>query len=417
MAISYTQTDTTGDCSGTGAYCSGLSNSNGTSRECTDGGTAGSTEVTVNRTIPAQASDVACVMQFSLVVDGAVSWDSGTWTVRWNLTTANMFCTWDSVHICRVNSSCTSQESLGSSSGLGISLSSTGVKSTTVSGSAATPSAGDLVQIVFGFSSSSMNDQIIGWTPDQNIDSPFTDASTNVVTNLESFTFSTFGATVNAETNVQASLKSFTFSTFPADVKLAINIPTNLESFTFSTFPASITHNVNVNTNLASFTFSPQQAIVNAETNVQANLTSFSFGTFPATISLHHFIDANLASFTFSPQQANVNAETNVNSNLKSFTFSTFPATVSLGVVVNTNLRSFTFSTFPATVNAETNVNTVLKSFTFSTFPATIDLSSPGTNVITNLKSFTFSTFAATIVAASGGSYGDIPYRRRRRRM
>lgn len=79
------------------------------------------------------------------------------------------------IHICRVDSSCVNQATLGSATGLSISLGSTGVKSQNVTqGSSASPSVGDLVLIVFVGSNGAMSDQNINISPDQNIDSPFT---------------------------------------------------------------------------------------------------------------------------------------------------------------------------------------------------------------------------------------------------
>lgn len=185
MAINFTQTDTNDQCARNGTYCSGLTSAGvaGNSDRCVDGGTAGTLERTFS--VPGEASDQAITI-FTCLVGASVSWDAGTWTVRLNVTTENMFLTWSSVHICRVNSSCTNQETIGSSSSLGIGLDTAGVKSTTVSGSAVTPSAGDKVVIVFGLSNSNMSAQSVGITVDQNIDSPFTQPDTGVA---QEFTF------------------------------------------------------------------------------------------------------------------------------------------------------------------------------------------------------------------------------------
>lgn len=175
MAINFTQTDTAGDCDAVAAYCSGrpvgsvILSSN--DRQCTDGGTAGTGSNIIQ--LGGSETDVVGAL-FTCGVDADVSWDAGNWTVRLNVTSANMNITWSRVAICRVNSSCVNQNSIANVGSLGISLGSTGIKSTTVSGSAQTPSVGDKVVIVFGFTNSSMSSQQFTITPDQNIDSPFT---------------------------------------------------------------------------------------------------------------------------------------------------------------------------------------------------------------------------------------------------
>jgi len=90
--------------------------------------------------------------------------------------------TWNSVYICRVNSGCANQATIGSSTSLGISLATTGVKSTTVSGAAQSPGAGDLVMIVFGFTNSAHGSQSFLYDVDQNNDSPFTVAAERYAT-------------------------------------------------------------------------------------------------------------------------------------------------------------------------------------------------------------------------------------------
>jgi len=171
VAITIEQTDGGVTC-GAGVYCSGLSaNSTNAAFLCQDGGTLGSVEKQM--VIDLSATDVRAYY-FDCAIAGGVTWSAGTWTVRFNLTTFDMDITWASVHICRVNSSCVNQATIGSASSLGISLGAAGVKSTTVSGSAQTPTAGDRVMIVLGVTNaSSMGTDTIGITPDQVIDSPF----------------------------------------------------------------------------------------------------------------------------------------------------------------------------------------------------------------------------------------------------
>lgn len=173
MAINYTETDTAAVCT-INTYCAtGSFGGTALLKQASDGGTAGTTEILPS--VVASATDH--VKLLFEIVPTSTSWDAGTWTVRFNVTTQNMNVSWSSVYICRVNSSCTNQATIGSSTGLGISLGSPGVKSTTVTGSSQSPSAGDKVLVLCLFDNSAMTNQTVGITPDQNIDSPFNPAA------------------------------------------------------------------------------------------------------------------------------------------------------------------------------------------------------------------------------------------------
>ena len=178
MAINYTQTDGSANaCPGEDGYCATTGNNiSGTSeRDATDGGTAGSTPVSSGAFSSSATDQRASII--TIVPDTGTSGDSGTWTVRLNITTANMNLSIIAIDICRVNSSCVNQESIGSATGLSISLGTTGVKSQNVTGSAVTLAAGDKVVIVFHVANGAMSGQSFAWTPDQNIDSPFNAAA------------------------------------------------------------------------------------------------------------------------------------------------------------------------------------------------------------------------------------------------
>lgn len=110
--------------------------------------------------------------------DTGITWDAGDWTVRFNVTSSNMNLTITEIHLCQVSSACANVATLGSATGLSIALSTTGVKTQTVTqGSTATPSAGDKLLIVFVGTNGAMSSQSATITHDQNIDSPFTAAS------------------------------------------------------------------------------------------------------------------------------------------------------------------------------------------------------------------------------------------------
>lgn len=183
MAMIFTQTDT-GGITSSNAFCSSASSgirSGGPSRLCTVGGTAGSAPVAfglggeeTNSIFGGAGAAHAGVLE--LTVPAGASWDAGDWTVRLNVTTTNMNMTITSCAVCRLNSSDVNQATIGETTGLSISLGSSGVKTITVAGSAQTPSVGDKVVILFGGDNSSMSAQAGAGviTPDQNIDSPFT---------------------------------------------------------------------------------------------------------------------------------------------------------------------------------------------------------------------------------------------------
>ena len=177
MALDFQQTDTAGDCP-QGAYCGSFSGSplsGGLTKQCPVGGTAGTVAVATG--FAGSVTDARGV-HLTLPVDAAVTWDAGNWTIRLNVTTANMNLTWETAYICRVDSACANQATIGSATALAISLGTTGVKSTTISGAAQTPTAGDDVVIVLGFANSAMTAQTFQATPDQLISSPFTAAAT-----------------------------------------------------------------------------------------------------------------------------------------------------------------------------------------------------------------------------------------------
>lgn len=171
--MTFTQTDDQStECTGTELNgCSGATGGSTANRQATVGGTAGT--VAVPDSITGNATgEVGPVMD--LTVPASTTGDSGTWTTRLNVTTANMNLTIVSIFVCRANSTCTNQETIGSATGLSISLGTTGVKSQNVTGSAVTLAAGDRVTVIYVLANGSMNAAAFEWTPNQDIDSPFT---------------------------------------------------------------------------------------------------------------------------------------------------------------------------------------------------------------------------------------------------
>lgn len=173
MSVSLQQTDTAMDCAAA-AFCSGLSAPANTPvrQQGEEGGSAGSTEDSV--LLNANESNVRSLFHEYVVpadYDGA----AGDWTIRINVTTAGASCSVESVHVCRVDSGCTNQETLGSLSST-TSIATTGIKTFTVNqASGATFAAGDKVVVVFGLKNGdTMLSRAVGFTPDQITTAPGT---------------------------------------------------------------------------------------------------------------------------------------------------------------------------------------------------------------------------------------------------
>jgi len=174
MAQAYQQTDTALVCSPATLCAGGTLNGATGGSQAQVGGTAGTTELLLS--IDANASTLRAFFYEFIVPAGTVG-ASGTLTIRLNLTTKRGGLTWEEVHVCRINSSCVNQETIGSSTALAIDLGTTGVKSTTVSGSAITFAAGDKVMVIISISSTDGMARNIGITPSEIQDTPWTPPS------------------------------------------------------------------------------------------------------------------------------------------------------------------------------------------------------------------------------------------------
>ena len=105
--------------------------------------------------------------------DPGTNWNAGTWTWRLEICDANSNVKLEEVYICRVSSSNVVQSTIGLSAFLGITLSSNGVVSGNIAGSAQSPSLGDWVIIVFVFTNYNSLQQRVKFVPSQTIDTPF----------------------------------------------------------------------------------------------------------------------------------------------------------------------------------------------------------------------------------------------------
>ena len=138
-------------------------------RECVEGGTpdgAAGSSLTSNTT-----GQAAVMLQLEGIL--AASWEAGDWVVRFNLTTANSLITLQEIHVCRFNSSCVNQGSVGSLTGIGEGWGSTGVKTHTITGSADVGGVFDNAYIIAVFDAGGVHgNQAFSITYDQDIDSP-----------------------------------------------------------------------------------------------------------------------------------------------------------------------------------------------------------------------------------------------------
>lgn len=140
-------------------------------REAVVGGTAGVTAVAVG--VP-NASTVTAYAD-ELRISDTDSLDAGTLTHRLNVSTAQGNLTLEEIYVCRVDSGGTSQETLGSVTGLATDISAGGVFPTNITLSAASAhNAGDRAYIVIVVANShDHTSRTLEVLPDQNIDTPF----------------------------------------------------------------------------------------------------------------------------------------------------------------------------------------------------------------------------------------------------
>ncbi len=104
---------------------------------------------------------------------GKTTWEAGNYVVRINTTLALIDMLWEDAYICRFDVNCGSLAVVGSLLAQGLSLSTAGVKSMTVSGALqGSTNSDDTIYIVLVFSNPSASQPNIGITPDQNIDTP-----------------------------------------------------------------------------------------------------------------------------------------------------------------------------------------------------------------------------------------------------
>lgn len=237
MATSFTQTDLFNITCARDPYCSAEVDLLATvKRDAVDGGTAGSTEVTLNM----QAGETVGNSTWFFVdsiddFDGA----SGDWTCRLNVTTANSDVDIEAIYICRLNSSCVSQETIGSLTAIGTTLTA-GVKTHTVTQSASvTISAGDIVAIIYVLTKITGTFELFGITPDQDIDSPWSAGNPSIVADSGSYVLTGQDATlIPPLVGVVAGSGSYIWTGQDADLRPPLRLTALNGSYSWNGFPA-----------------------------------------------------------------------------------------------------------------------------------------------------------------------------------
>lgn len=155
-------------------YCSGNTTLGDTvsQRQASEGGTPDTTNITFG--VVASASDHDTV--FFEIIDGTNNLEdldgaTGDWTINLNIVSANMNLRWDEVAVCRLNSSCVNQETIGTNFGGGIIIGTTGVKAKTAAqASVITMGATDVIMVIGSITNlDEMMTQTAAFDPDQDI--------------------------------------------------------------------------------------------------------------------------------------------------------------------------------------------------------------------------------------------------------
>lgn len=165
------QTNLGADC-GPVAMCSGQGLAKiAVDVEAAQGAVPGPTETFVTLFL-SSTTDAGFMTQSIANEPGVTTWQAGTWITRLNVTTGQIAVTLEEVHICRVNSACVNQASVGSELLLGVNLSLPTIVTVNIDGSVQAAAVDDQIYIVWVFTNTAEIDRNIGITPDQTIDTP-----------------------------------------------------------------------------------------------------------------------------------------------------------------------------------------------------------------------------------------------------
>ena len=154
-------------------------NSVTSSKEATSGGTAGVTAVSM--TMDGLSGSFQNFLQFESAAGepNSTDWPAGDWTVRIEITTANMNIDQWAIGYCRKNSAGVPQQGLGSAKDISVGFGTVGVKTITDAGLAGTS---ELATDQIGVTLSCVHfvigkTQTFGFKPSQNIDTPLAGAA------------------------------------------------------------------------------------------------------------------------------------------------------------------------------------------------------------------------------------------------
>lgn len=156
--------------------CSGLTDTQGPIEEfAQSAGTAGVTE-NASGNFPNSSALIRRTAYFDCLTNTAWTTGAGTWTMRINHTTGDADVFLQEIWICRFNSACANQETIGSLTSINQATNVAQPVSHSVSGSAVTLASGDRVFIILGYDNTAAHgNHAIGITPNQNIDTPWDD--------------------------------------------------------------------------------------------------------------------------------------------------------------------------------------------------------------------------------------------------
>ncbi len=171
MPITLVQTDDASDLAPFD-YCGGLLDDAAPAQAGVVGGTAGSSAVSITCDNGLKDVTISYLNVFSESgVPNSTAWEAGNWTLRTEITTADMDLTDLDCCVRRVNSAGVNQQTIILVADLG-DATTTGVKSVTAAGTSADASATDRILVDYlVFNANNMGDTF-AFSPSQNIDTP-----------------------------------------------------------------------------------------------------------------------------------------------------------------------------------------------------------------------------------------------------
>ena len=181
MPVTFTQKDVATSCGPQSSCSGGTVGTNTFDHEMEDGASGGTTEVMAD--IAAGTSNLTLFFQSTAL--NQLTWDSGTWTVRLNVTTGDKNLSLEGIWICREASDCTTVATIGSDTSMSTTLNA-GTYSWDISGVATDDTDGgsetDTVYIAMEVANGHMNSRTLGITPDRDVDSPIAKKTTAAAT-------------------------------------------------------------------------------------------------------------------------------------------------------------------------------------------------------------------------------------------